>query len=242
MSSKGMQGLNHYLFLRYSSGGERWASKRGFNTLITSQIQTEIRDGNSPAKQQCETENTFSLERILSTIRAACRGAVWCERRPTLRAGCQAPKQQSPSDMAPVAGKDVKLPTELKTYALGFPEWIIYLSLLLWPPVGIALLFTVPTKITISPDGTMRFRAVCRATMSLSLSEDVANLELTEGPSGCSGCVCHKGAIEIYFTDAFLKRRAGSRAEEMKTRPHYVRGQGAQEFASDLCLSGRETA
>ena len=145
--------------------------------------------------------------------------------------------------MAPVAGKDVKLPTELKTYALGCPEWIIYLSLLLWPPVGIALLFTVPTKITISPDGTMRFLAVCRTTMSLSLSEDVASLELIEGAPGCSCYVCHKHAIEIYFTDAFLKRRAGSRAEEMKTRPHYVGGQGAQEFASDLCLmSGGETA
>ena len=47
--------------------------------------------------------------------------------------------------MAPVAGKDVKLPTELKTYALGCPEWIIYLSLL-WPPVGFVLLFTVPTE------------------------------------------------------------------------------------------------
>ena len=156
------------------------------------------------------------------------------------RAGSQAPKQPSPSDMAPVAGKDVKLPTELKTYALGCPEWIIYLSLL-WPPVGIALLFTVPTKITISPDGTMRFLAVCRTTMSLSLSEDVASLDLIEGPPRGS-CVCHKDAIEIYFTDAFLKRRAGSRAEEMKTRPHYVGGQGAQELASDLCLSGGETA
>ena len=144
--------------------------------------------------------------------------------------------------MAPVAGKDVKLPTELKTYALGCPEWIIYLSLLLWPPVGIALLFTVPTKITISPDGTMRFLAVCRTTMSLSLSEDVASLELIEGAPGCSCYVCHKDAIEIYFTDAFLKIRAGSRAEEMKTRPHYVGGQGAQELASDLCLSGGETA
>ena len=144
--------------------------------------------------------------------------------------------------MAPVAGKDVKLPTELKTYALGFPEWIIYLSLLLWPPVGIALLFTVPTKITISPDGTMRFLAVCRTTMSLSLSEDVASLELIEGAPGCSCYASHKGAIEIYWTDAFLKRRAGSRAEEMKTRPHYVGGQGAQELASDLCLSGGEIA
>ena len=67
-------------------------------------------------------------------------------------------------------------------------------------------------------------------------------LELIEGAPGCSGYVCHKDAIEIYFTDAFLKRRAGSRAEEMKTRPHYVRGQGAQELASDLCLSGGETA
>lgn len=143
--------------------------------------------------------------------------------------------------MAPVAGKDVKLPTLLKTYALGCPEWLIYLSLL-WPPVGIAILFTVPTKITISPDGTMRFLAVCRTTMSLSLSEDVASLELIEGAPGCSAYVCHKDAIEIYFTDAFLKRRAGSRAEEMKTRPHYVRGQGAQELASDLCLSGGETA
>ncbi len=141
--------------------------------------------------------------------------------------------------MAPVAGKDLKLPTELRTYALGCPEWIIYLSLL-WPPVGIAMLFTVPTKIAISPDGTMRFLAVCRTTMSLSLSEDVASLELIEGPPCCS-CVCHKHAIEIYFTDACLKRRAGSRAEEMKTRPHYVGGQGAQELASDLCPSGAET-
>ena len=73
--------------------------------------------------------------------------------------------------MAPVAGKDVKLPTELKTYALGCPEWIVYLSLL-FPPVGIAMLFTVPTKISISPDGTMRFLAVCRTTMSLRLSEE----------------------------------------------------------------------
>ena len=143
--------------------------------------------------------------------------------------------------MAPVAGKDVKLPTELKTYALGCPAWIIYLSLL-WPPVGIALLLTVPTKIAISPDGSMRFLAVCRTTMILSLSEDVASLELIEGAPGCSSCVCRKDAIEIYFTDAFLKRRAGSRAEEMKTRPHYVRGQGAQELASDLCLSGGQTA
>ena len=143
--------------------------------------------------------------------------------------------------MAPVAGKDVKLPTELKTYALGCPEWIIYLSLL-WPPVGIALLFTVPTKITISPDGTMRFLAVCRTTMSLSLSEDVASLELIEGAPGCSGYVCHKDAIEIYFTEAFLKRRAGSRAEEMKTRPHRIGGQGALLFACDLSLSGGQTA
>ena len=142
--------------------------------------------------------------------------------------------------MAPVAGKDVKLPMELKTYALGCPEWIIYLSLL-WPPVGIVLLFTVPTKITISPDGTMRFLAVCRTTMCLSLSEDVASLELIEGPPCCS-CVCHKHAIEIYFTDAFLKRRAGSRAEEMKTRPHYAGGLDAEELASDLGLAGVETA
>ena len=140
--------------------------------------------------------------------------------------------------MAPVAGTDVKLPTELKTYALGFPEWIVYLSLL-FPPVGIAILFTVPTKITISPDGTMRFRAVCRTTMSLSLSEDVASLQLIEGAPGCS---CGQHAIEIYFTEAFLKRQAGSRADEMKTRPHYMGGQGAQELASDLCLSGGETA
>ena len=143
--------------------------------------------------------------------------------------------------MAPVAGKDVKLPTELKTYALGCPEWIIYLSLL-WPPVGFVLLFTVPTKITVSPDGTMRFQAVCRTTMSLSLCEDVASLELIDGAPGYSCSACHKHAIEIYFTDAFVKRRAGSRAEEMKTRPHYVGGQGAQELASDLCLSGGETA
>ena len=142
--------------------------------------------------------------------------------------------------MAPVAGKDLKLPTELKTYALGLPEWIVYFSLL-FPPVGIAILFTVPTKIAISPDGTMHFLAVCRTTMSLSLSEDVASLELIEGAPGCS-CVCHKDAIEIYFTDVFLKRRAGSRAEEMETRPHYVGGQGAQQLASDLCLSGGETA
>ena len=141
--------------------------------------------------------------------------------------------------MAPVAGKDLKLPTELKTYTLGLPEWIVYLSLL-FPPVGIAILFTVPTKIAISPDGTMRFLSVCRTTMSLSLSEDVASLELVEGAPGCA-CVCHKDAIEIYFTDACLKRRAGSRAEEMKTRPHYVGGQGAQELESDLCLSGGET-
>ena len=132
----------------------------------------------------------------------------------------------------------MKLPTELKTYTLGFPTWAIYLSLL-FPPVGIAILFTVPTKITISPDGTMRFLAVCRTTMSLSLSEDVASLELIEG-APCYAC--HKHAIEIYFTDAFLKIRAGSRAEEMKTRPHCVRGQGAQELAKDLCLSGGETA
>ena len=141
--------------------------------------------------------------------------------------------------MAPVAGKDLRLPTELKTYALGLPEWIAYLSLL-FPPVGIAILFTVPTKIAITPDGMLRFLAVCRTTMSLSLSEDVASLELIEGPPCCS-CVCHKHAIEIYFTDACLKRRAGSRAEEMKTRPHYVGGQGAQELASDLCPSGAET-
>ena len=140
--------------------------------------------------------------------------------------------------MAPVAGKDVKLPTELKTYALGFPEWIIYLSLL-WPPVGIVMLFTVPTKITISPDGSMRFQAVCRTTMSLSLSEDVASLKLIEGAPGCS---CGTHAIEIYFTDAFLKRWAGSRAEEMKTRPHPVGGLDAEELASDLGLAGVETA
>ena len=154
----------------------------------------------------------------------------------TLRAGCQAPKQQSPSDMAPVAGKDLKLPTELKTYALGLPEWIVYLSLL-FPPVGIAILFTVPTKIAISPAGTMRFLAVCRTTMCLSLSEDVASLELIEGAPGCSCYVCHKHAIEIYFTDAFLRRWAGSRAEEMKSRPHLVSGQGASELASDLGLA-----
>ena len=142
--------------------------------------------------------------------------------------------------MAPVAGKDVKLPTELKTYALGFPEWAIYLSLLL-PPVGIVILFTVVTKITISPDGTMRFLAFCRTTRSLSLSEDVASLELVEGAPGCCNC-CHKHAIEIYFNEAFLKKWAGSRADEMKTRPHYIGGQGAQELASDLCLSGGETA
>ena len=144
--------------------------------------------------------------------------------------------------MAPVAGKDVKLPTELKTYALGFPEWAIYLSLL-FPPVGIVILFTVVTKITISPDGTMRFLAFCRTTMSLSLSEDVASLELIEGAPGCSCNVCHKHAIEIYFNEAFLKRWAGSRADEMKTRPQtHGGGQGAQELASDLCLSNGETA
>jgi hypothetical protein len=143
--------------------------------------------------------------------------------------------------VAPVAGKDVKLPTELKTYALGCPEWIVYLSLI-FPPVGIAILFTVPTKITISPDGTMRFLAVCRTTMSLSLSEDVASFKLVEGAPGGSCHMCHNHAIEIFFTDVFLKRRAGSRADEMKTRPHYLRGQGAQELASDLCLRGGETA
>ena len=144
--------------------------------------------------------------------------------------------------MAPVAGKDVKLPMETKTYAMGCREWLIYLSLI-WPPLGLILLFTVPTKLSISPDGTMRFLAVCRTTMSLSLSEDVASLELIEGaPTGCSCNARHNGAIEIYFTDAFLKRRAGSRAEEMKTRPHHVGGQGTQELASDLGLSGGETA
>ena len=141
--------------------------------------------------------------------------------------------------MAPIAGKDVKLPTELKTYTLGFPTWAIYLSLL-FPPVGIALLFTVVTKITISPDGTMRFLAVCRTTMTIALSEDVASMALVES-GGCASS-CHNYAIELYFTDAFLKRRAGSRADEMKRRPHYVGGQGAQELASDLCLSGGETA
>ena len=88
----------------------------------------------------------------------------------------------------------------------------------------------------------MRFLAVCRTTMSLSLSEDVASLELIEGARGCSCSARHNGAIEIYFTDALLKRRAGSRAEEMKTRPHYVGGKGARELASDLCLSGGEVA
>ena len=141
--------------------------------------------------------------------------------------------------MAPVAGKDVKLPTELKTYALGCPEWIIYLSLL-WPPVGIVLLFTVPTKIKISPDGTMRLLAVCRTTMTITLSEDVASMALVES-GGCASS-CHKYAIELYFTDAFLKRWAGSRAEEMKTRPHPVGGLDAEELASDLGLAGRETA
>ena len=78
--------------------------------------------------------------------------------------------------------------------------------------------------------------------MSLSLCEDVASLELIDGAPGYSCSACHKHAIEIYFTDAFVKRRAGSRAEEMKTRPHHMGGQGAQELASDLCLSGGETA
>ena len=128
---------------------------------------------------------------------------------------------------------------ETKTYAMGCREWLIYLSLL-WPPMGIILLFTVPTKLSISPDGTMRFLAVCRTTMTIALSEDVASMALVES-GGCASS-CHKYAIELYFTDAFLKRRAGSRADEMKRRPHYVGGQGAQELASDLCLSGRETA
>ena len=128
---------------------------------------------------------------------------------------------------------------ETKTYAMGCREWLIYLSLL-WPPMGIILLFTVPTKLSISPDGTMRFLAVCRTTMTIALSEDVASMALVES-GGCASS-CHKYAIELYFTDAFLKRRAGSRADEMKRRPHYVGGQGAQELASDLCLSGGEIA
>ena len=139
--------------------------------------------------------------------------------------------------MAPVAGKDVKLPMETKTYAMGCREWLIYLSLI-WPPLGLILLFTVPTKLSISPDGTMRFLAVCRTTMTIALSEDVASMALVES-GGCSvgDCSCHKYAIELYFTDAFLKRWAGSRAEEMKSRPHPVRGQGASELASDLGLA-----
>ena len=147
--------------------------------------------------------------------------------------------------MAPVAGKDVKLPMELKTYLLGCAEWIIYLSLL-YPPVGIILLFTVPTKVTISPDGTMRFLAICRTTMSLNLSEDVASMELIKSADArggcCSTCSCHQYAIEMYFTDAFLKRWAGSRAEKMKTRPHPVGGHDAAELAHDLGLAGGETA
>ena len=143
--------------------------------------------------------------------------------------------------MAPVAGKDVKLPMETKTYAMGCREWLIYLSLL-WPPMGIILLFTVPTKLSISPDGTMRFLAVCRTTMTIKLSEDVASMALVES-GGCCDCSCSKYAIELYFSDAFLRRWAGSRADEMKTRPHRVGGQGAEELASDLGLvPGGETA
>ena len=144
--------------------------------------------------------------------------------------------------MAPVAGKDVKLPMETKTYAMGCREWLIYLSLI-WPPLGLILLFTVPTKLSISPDGTMRLLAVCRTTMTIALSEDVASMALVES-GGCSvgDCTCHKYAIELYFTDAFLKRWAGSRAEEMKTRPPPVGGLDAEELASDLGLAGRETA
>ena len=144
--------------------------------------------------------------------------------------------------MAPVAGKDVKLPMETKTYAMGCREWLIYLSLI-WPPLGLILLFTVPTKLSISPDGTMRLLAVCRTTMTIALSEDVASMALVES-GGCSvgDCTCHKYAIELYFTDAFLKRWAGSRAEEMKTRPHPVGGLDAEELASDLGLAGVETA
>ena len=144
--------------------------------------------------------------------------------------------------MAPVAGKDVKLPMETKTYAMGCREWLIYLSLI-WPPLGLILLFTVPTKLSISPDGTMRLLAVCRTTMTITLSEDVASMALVES-GGCSvgDCSCQKYAIELYFTDAFLKRWAGSRAEEMKTRPHYAGGLDAEELASDLGLAGVETA
>ena len=141
--------------------------------------------------------------------------------------------------MAPVAGKDVKLPMETKTYAMGCREWLIYLSLI-WPPLGLILLFTVPTKLSISPDGTMRFLAVCRTTMTIALSEDVASMALVES-GGCASS-CHNYAIELYFTDAFLKRWAGSRAEEMKTRPHPVGGLDAEELASDLGLAGVETA
>ena len=142
--------------------------------------------------------------------------------------------------MPPVAGKDVKLPMETKTYAMGCREWLIYLSLI-WPPLGLILLFTVPTKLSISPDGTMRLLAICRTTMTITLSEDVASMALVES-GGCCQYSCHKYAIELYFTDAFLKRWAGSRAEEMKTRPHPVGGLDAEELASDLGLAGVETA
>ena len=65
-------------------------------------------------------------------------------------------------------GKDVKLPTEPTTYAvgqLGCPSWSVYLSLL-YPPAGIAMLFSTPTKVTVGPDGIMHLRAVLRTVAS----------------------------------------------------------------------------
>ena len=137
----------------------------------------------------------------------------------------------------------------------------------------------VRLQVTVSPEGALRLQAVCRTTMSLSLAEDVASLELVERGGGslllrdrkgkteknhhqplCLRSQCRKGkvrtwenrknkkhtalkkkhrhAIEIYFTDALLRRKAGSRAEEMRTRPHHLAGPGAKELARDLGLAG----
>jgi hypothetical protein len=151
-------------------------------------------------------------------------------------------------------GKDVSLPVELTTYKLGHlgcPAWSVYLSLL-WPPTGIALLFTVPTKVDINPDGTMVFRAVCRTVMSFNLSEDIATIELVYGRDARGGCCgsCYSHAIQLTFTDAGIRRlimetntcKGCCRVSEetvrrkLEARPMCLGGVDTMRLANDLGL------
>jgi hypothetical protein len=153
------------------------------------------------------------------------------------------------------AGKDVKLPTELKTYAvhiLGCPAWSIYLSLI-WPPTGIVMLFTGVTNISISPDGTLRLLAPLRTVMSFNFYEDIATIALIDGAAARGGCCgsCYSHVIEFTFTDAGFRRIAQSSCcgccvdeklvrAKFEMRPMGFGGAGTLQLASDLGLADAE--